>query len=167
MRFWEAGQALGAVASERLPTAACAERIFENNKRRPVISTKSAKDTGDSIREAIATLEARVDSIATALMGTEEFARTANAASNVQLRLQKGMNAHMARQLALFNMPSREDIAALGERMMTIDDRLVRIEDMLRQMTPPAGAKAGSPPRTKKPRAKSKSAGDKKSKKTS
>jgi len=90
-------------------------------------------------------------------MGTDEFARTANAASNVHLRLQKGMNSHMARQLALFNMPSREDIEALGERMMTMDDRLVRIEDMLRQMgTNQASAKTNRPPRTKKPRSKTK-----------
>ena len=89
-------------------------------------------------------------------MGTEEFARTANAASNVQLRLQKGMNNHMARQLAMFNMPSREDIAALGERMMTIDDRLVRIEEMLRHIVPieARGKSASGPPRTKKPRTK-------------
>ena len=92
-------------------------------------------------------------------MGTEEFAKTANVASNVQMRLQKGVNNHMARQLALFNMPSREDITALGERMMTIDDRLVRIESMLQRMAPQAAPdKAARPPRTKKPRAKTKKA---------
>lgn len=90
-------------------------------------------------------------------MGTDEFARTANIASNLQLRLKKGMNDHMSRQLALFNMPSREDISSIGERLMTMDDRLIRIENMLLRMAPPdPSARAGRPPRTKKPVKKSK-----------
>ncbi len=89
-------------------------------------------------------------------MGTEEFARTANIANTMHLRVQKGMSDHMARQLAMFNMPSREDINALGERMMMMDDRLVRIEEALRRLTPPESvvSTAGKPPRTKKPRTK-------------
>ncbi|MEO1656973.1 MAG: hypothetical protein AAFR65_04570 [Pseudomonadota bacterium] len=85
-------------------------------------------------------------------METEEFSKTANAASSVQMRMRKGMNTHMARQLALFNMPSREDMTALAERVMTMDERLVRIEAMLQRMVPDAAApRSGQPPRTKKP----------------
>ena len=121
------------------------------------ITSRGAKDTADSRRDAIAALEARVDTIVTTLMGTEEFAKTANAATNMQMRMQKGMNAHMARQLMMFNMPSRDDITALGERIMSVDDRLVRIEEMLLRMAPEEPAsKAARPPRTKKPRAKKK-----------
>ncbi len=117
------------------------------------MSSQNAKNTADNIREAIATLEERVDTITTALMSTEEFAKTANVASNVQLRMKQGMNAHMARQLSMFNMPSREDITALGERIMTMDDRLVRIEEMLRQISPETKpAMKTRTPRTKKPR---------------
>lgn len=117
------------------------------------MATKGARNTADSIRDAIATLEERVDGITTAFLGTEEFAKTANVASTVQLRMKQGVNNHMARQLALFNMPSREDITAIGERMMTIDERLVRIEDLLRQMAPEKKKTTTSrTPRTKKPR---------------
>lgn len=85
-------------------------------------------------------------------METEEFSKTANAASSVQMRVRKGMNSHMARQLALFNMPSREDMTALAERVMTMDERLVRIEAMLQRMAPEASAqRTARPPRTKKP----------------
>ena len=62
----------------------------------------------------------------------------------------------MARQLAMFNMPSREDVEQLGERLLTMDDRLVRIEEMLKRLD--AGtveaARKPMPPRTKKPAAK-------------
>jgi hypothetical protein len=111
-------------------------------------------DPADAIRSAIAKLEERVDEVATALMGTEEFAGAANAASNLQLRLKKGMSDHMARQLALFNMPSRQDIAAIGERLMGIDERLGRVEAVLSRMAPPDARPRSGPPRTRKPKSK-------------
>lgn len=114
------------------------------------------------MRGAISRLEERVDSLATSLMGTEEFAGAANLAANLQLRAQKGMSDHMVRQLAFFNMPSREDIASIGERLISMDDRLVRIETILARMAGPAAAPgANRPPRTKKPPKKDE-AGDKK-----
>ena len=65
----------------------------------------------------------------------------------------------MGRQLELYNMPSREDITALGERIMEMETRLIRIEDMLQQALPtPQSEKRSGPPRTKKPAAKKKSA---------
>lgn len=120
------------------------------------ISGKPITDPSDAIRGAIAKLEERVDSIATTLLGTEEFASAANMASNLQLRAQKGMNDHMSRQLAFFNMPSREDISSLGERLASMDDRLVRIEQMLSRLAGPQASMSGGsgPPRTKKPPAK-------------
>lgn len=86
-------------------------------------------------------------------MGTEEFAGAANFASNLQMRMQKGVSDHMSRQLAWFNMPSREDITSIGERLISIDDRLVRVESMLARLAPPEkkAPAAGKPPRTKKP----------------
>lgn len=115
------------------------------------IKRQAAKDPADPIRAAIAELEGRIDAIGTALMGTEEFARTANAASNLQLRLKKTMSDHMGRQLALFNMPSREDISAIGDRLMSIEERLLRVEGMLSRMAPREAPDASRPPRTKRP----------------
>ncbi len=130
--------------------------------------TRKAKEPSESASEAIASLEERVDAIATAVMGTEEFAKTANLAANLQLRMQKGMAGHMARQLALFNMPSRDDLTALAERVMTMDERLVRIEELLARLVIAGdgvsnvagngamanGAAAPRPARTRKPKPK-------------
>ena len=89
-------------------------------------------------------------------MGTNEFAGAANAASQIQLRMKKGVSDHMGRQLALFNMPSREDISSIGERLMTMDERLIRIETLLARLAPPAVPPAGRPARTRKPVKKAK-----------
>ncbi|MEM9170238.1 MAG: hypothetical protein AAGC56_11355 [Pseudomonadota bacterium] len=116
------------------------------------MAKEAGRQAGDGVREAIAQLEQRIDALATALMGTEEFAKTANAASNLQLRVQQGLSGHMARQLALFNMPSREDVASIGSRLMVIDERLERIEERLKAAAPEtAPARPAGPPRTRKP----------------
>ncbi len=120
-----------------------------------VITGENASESRDGLREAIATLEKEFNAISTALLGTEEFARTAMLISNVRTQLQKALGNHMARQLERLNMPSRDDIAALGERMMSIDDRLIRVEEILRQVHATETAPLSNrPPRTKKPGAR-------------
>jgi hypothetical protein len=51
--------------------------------------------------------------------------------------MQKGVADHMSRQLAWFNMPSRGDVAAIGERLMVMENRLARIEAVLSRLAPP------------------------------
>lgn len=114
----------------------------------------SGKGGSDPIQRAIAALESRVDEIGTAVFGTDMFARGANVATAMTTQMRKGMSDHMARQLSFYNMPSREDVAAIGERLMAMDERMVRIEAMLEELMPKSGPAAASPPRTKKPPAK-------------
>ena len=76
--------------------------------------------------------------------------------ANLRLQLGSLMQEHMSRQLARLNMPSRDDIAALGKRMMEVDERLIRIEDKLQNMEPRNEMRDQSqtrkrPPRTKRP----------------
>ncbi len=121
------------------------------------------------MNKAVNDLEAKVDQIATALFATDEFARAANTANSLSLRLQKGIRGQMARRMAMLNVPSGDDVAALGARLMIMDERLVRIEEMLgRLMQPDAGAKPVGPPRTKRPpsRAEAQAAPDKPKKPT-
>lgn len=90
--------------------------------------------------------------IGTALLGTEEFAGVATAASTLRARAQKGLNDHWGRQLAFFNMPSREDIAAIGDRLMSMDERLARMERTLARLAGPEATPARpGPARTRKP----------------
>ncbi|MBY0422627.1 MAG: hypothetical protein K2Q06_10005 [Parvularculaceae bacterium] len=70
----------------------------------------------------------------------------------MRARAQKGLNDHWARQLAFFNMPSREDIEAIGDRLMSMDARLARMEEALARLAGPAAKPVRSgPARTKKP----------------
>jgi hypothetical protein len=85
------------------------------------------------------------------LMGSEQFSGAMGKASTVPLQLQKLTGEFMAKYLATLNLPSREDIVALGERLSAIEDKLHRLTVALDAK--PA-APLVSPPRTRKPPAK-------------
>lgn len=125
--------------------------------------SSSSKDPADALRKAIADLEQRIEGMSRELFSTDQFAKTANVSNDLTNRFRKGFSDHMGQRLSFYNMPSRDDITALGERMMEIEDRLVRIENMLMRALPPAsGAGRSGPPRTKQPPSKAKPATKKK-----
>jgi predicted nucleic acid-binding Zn-ribbon protein len=99
--------------------------------------------------------ERAVDKFSNEVMGTDEFSRSMNQMQKMQLDMQRVFGEAMARQLANFNMPSRDDILELSENIRELDRRVARIEGMIRQLQPAGGNEAPvrrkSPPRTKQP----------------
>ena len=82
------------------------------------------------------------------LMGTQQFGAAMGQASALPLQIQKQTGEFMAKYLAALNLPSRDDIAALGERLRLL-------EQAVTQLVPAAGAAAAPmPPRTRKPATK-------------
>lgn len=110
-------------------------------------------------------MESRFEAMSKEFFGSDQFSRGANTANDISNRVKKGFSDHMGSQLAMYNMPSREDISAIGERIMEVENRLARIENMLMEALPssPQATRTG-PPRTKKPPAKAKAATKSKSK---
>lgn len=113
-------------------------------------------DPMDSIRNALGDLETRFDEMAKAVFGTEAFAKASGKATEFGARAQKQMTDQMSRNLEFFNMPSRSDVTAIGERLMSMEDRLIRIETALEKLVPTGGKPATGPKRTRKPPARSK-----------
>ncbi len=113
-----------------------------------------SKDPMDTIRKAMGDLETRFDEMSKAIFGTDAFARSSGAATELGAKVQKGLSDQMSKNLEFFNMPSRADVTAIGERLMTMDDRLVRIEEILSRIAPPADRPASGPKRTRKSPAK-------------
>ncbi|MBD2843056.1 hypothetical protein [Erythrobacter rubeus] len=111
-------------------------------------------DPMDAIRKAIGDLETRFDDMAKAVFGTDAFARATGTATEIGVKAQKQMADQMSRNLEFFNMPSREDVTAIGERLMTIDERLIRIEAAIEKLVPPDPGPATGPKRTRKPPAR-------------
>ncbi|MBV7265392.1 hypothetical protein [Erythrobacter ani] len=111
-------------------------------------------DPMDAMRKAMGDLESRFDEMAKAVFGTDAFAKASGTATELGVKAQKQMADQMSRNLEFFNMPSREDVTAIGQRLMTIDDRLIRIEAALEKLAPPDDKPATGPKRTRKPPAK-------------
>ncbi|MEH6558292.1 MAG: hypothetical protein V7708_10870 [Oceanicoccus sp.] len=102
--------------------------------------------------------ERAVDKFSNQLMGTSEFSQSMNLMQNMQLEYQRAFGEQMAKQLANFNMPSRDDILELSEVIRDMDRRMARVETSLNKLEKGqdggAKKKSTSPPRTKRPPAK-------------
>jgi hypothetical protein len=72
---------------------------------------------------------------------------------DLYLNVQKNMNEVMGRYLQTINVPTRNDILALGERLSQIEDRLSSIENGLRAaaVATAKSAPASAAPEVKKP----------------
>jgi len=92
----------------------------------------------------------------TALMKDETVAKTMGQDFNAALHRQQMFAEVIGQMLAKLNLPSRDDVLALGERMGRIEDGLAAVQASLSQLAAGAAGKAAlpasaRPPRTRKP----------------
>ncbi len=99
-------------------------------------------------RDMLDKMERQFNEAGNKVMGQEQFSAAMNKASTVPLAMQKAIADGMAKYLASLNLPSREDIVALGERMSALEQEIRRMADAV---APPAVRPAETPPRTRKP----------------
>jgi len=77
---------------------------------------------------------------------------------NAALYGQQALAKSMAGPMAMMNLPTREELTALGERFGRLEDAVARIEAALVQMSSAAGFGAPKPARTRKTPRKTKAA---------
>lgn len=83
-----------------------------------------------------------------------EFAQGMQGAAAFSMQVQQAVHEGMTKVLAATNIPSREDIAALGTRVGAIEAQLARIEAAIGAT--PSRACAPKPKRTRQPPARTK-----------
>ena len=83
------------------------------------------------------------------VMGQEQFSAVVNKASVLPLAMQKALGEAMAKYFAALNLPSRDDIIALGERLGAVEQELRRLAEAV---APAPAASVVTPPRTRKPK---------------
>jgi hypothetical protein len=112
-----------------------------------------APDPGSFFREMLGQWEGVANQLGSELMKSGEFARTVHGATSASLKAQELAKDAMGRALSAANMPSREDIVAVGERMSAMEERLSRIESLLIKLAghDVARVERPRPARTKKP----------------
>lgn len=106
-------------------------------------------------QKMVGDMEKGFNSFATKAMETPEFSQAMNRAGGAAAGAQKQFGELMEKYLLSMNLPSREQMTGIAERLQSIEGQLGEIRSMLSQMSvSPGDAKidaAPRPPRTKRP----------------
>jgi hypothetical protein len=106
-------------------------------------------------QKMVGEMEKGFNSFATKAMETPEFSQAMNRAGGVAAGAQKQFGDLMERYLLSMNLPSREQMTGIAERLQSIEGQLGEIKSMLSQMSANSGAQQPGavprPPRTKRP----------------
>jgi hypothetical protein len=107
-------------------------------------------------QKMVGEMEKGFNSFANQAMSAPEFSQAVNPAGGVAAGAQKQLGELMEKYLVSMNLPSREQVIGLAERLQSIEGQIGEIKSMLSQMAASSGASQGSdtalrPPRTKRP----------------
>lgn len=95
-------------------------------------------------REWLAQSERQFNALFSEAMNSEPFARTLGGYMEMNAAFQRLVGEGMQRYLSFINVPSRSDVLGLGDALRLIEDRLARVEDLLRIATGTVEAPAGA-----------------------
>jgi hypothetical protein len=148
MRHPDSGLTLACATSVAKPARALHCRLrtpsFQRAGRGETMADSGFGQLGELYREMLNQWERTVNELGGQALKSGEFSGTMNKATSVSLKLHQAMGESMAKGLAALNLPSRDDIVALGEQLRVIDERLLRLEAAL-------GTKAADPARPRPP----------------
>jgi hypothetical protein len=106
-------------------------------------------------QQMVGEMEKGFNSFATKAMETPEFSQAVNRAGGAAAGAQKQFGDLMEKYLLSMNLPSREQMTGIAERLQSIEGQLGEIKSMLSQMSAASSASpidaTPRPPRTKRP----------------
>jgi hypothetical protein len=107
-------------------------------------------------QKMVGEMEKGFNSFANQAMSSPEFSQAVNRAGGVAAGAQKQLGDLMEKYLVSMNLPSRDQVTGLAERLQSIEGQIGEIKSMLSQMAASSGISQGSdtalrPPRTRRP----------------
>lgn len=115
------------------------------------MTVEPPKDPFSMFRDLVGQWEKMTNEYGAKAFATPEAAQAMQGATAFSLQVQQAVHEAMTKVLAAANMPSRDDFAALGERVARMEAQLSRIEAALGAVPVRDTPK---PQRTKKPPSK-------------
>jgi hypothetical protein len=102
-------------------------------------------------REMVTQWESAANEWGTRISSTPEATQAMAAGTAMSIKAREAMHEGMAKALDAANMPSKADVAALGERLLAIESTLARIEakfggSALTAAAPPKVKRTRTPP---------------------
>lgn len=107
-------------------------------------------------QKMVGEMEKGFNSFANQAMSSPEFSQAMNRAGGVAAGAQKQLGELMEKYLVTMNLPSREQVTGLAERLQSVEAQIGEIKAMLSRMAANSGMTQGfdstpRPPRTKRP----------------
>ncbi|WP_375161899.1 hypothetical protein [Bradyrhizobium sp. RDT46] len=107
-------------------------------------------------QKMVGEMEKGFNSFANQAMSSPEFSQAMNRAGGVAAGAQKQLGELMEKYLVSMNLPSREQVTGLAERLQSVEAQIGEIKTMLSRMAANSGITQGfdstpRPPRTKRP----------------
>ena len=118
-----------------------------------------ASDPFSAWREWVNDSERQLNSFFNQLMGSDRYSQFLGRLTDMQIGMQKNTNEALTRFFTSLNLPTRDDLMALNERLGAVEERLQAIAATLGGPTgsgadvPGDGVATPRPPRTKRPSA--------------
>ena len=116
--------------------------------------TDKINDPAALWQKMIGEMEKGFNSFATKAMESPEFSQAMNRAGGAAAGAQKQFGDLMEKYLLSMNLPSREQMTGIAERLQSIEGQLGEIRSMLNQMSAGNASQSGvapRPPRTRRP----------------
>lgn len=118
--------------------------------------TKDINDPVAMWQKMVGEMEKGFNTFANQAMSSPEFSQAMNRAGGVAAGAQKQLGELMEKYLVSMNLPSREQVTGLAERLQAMESQIGEIKSMLSQMAASSGVPHGAdtavrPPRTKRP----------------
>jgi hypothetical protein len=107
-------------------------------------------------QKMVGEMEKGFNSFANQAMSSPEFSQAMNRAGGVAAGAQKQLGELMEKYLVTMNLPSREQVTGLAERLQSVEAQIGEIKAMLSRMAANSGItqdfdSTPRPPRTKRP----------------
>lgn len=95
--------------------------------------------------------ETSVNKFANDAMGSEEFSGAMNKITSATSGAKQAFEQAMQRYLATMNLPSRQDLSAIGERLQAIEGQLYHLTQLVERLPAKDGVSEAAPPQAQKP----------------
>lgn len=115
------------------------------------MTDKNPADPFGVFRDMVNQWEKAANEFGGKVAGSSEFAQSMQGATAMSLQIQQAVHEGMTKVLAATNIPSRDDLAALGERVGSMEAQLARIEAALGAPATASATAKPKPKRTKQP----------------
>lgn len=110
------------------------------------------KDPAALWREMLGQWEQGMNAMATQVMSSDDFGRDMGRVMGASLRMQKSSQEMLGRYFDALNLPTKDDLRALGERMQVMEEQLGRVLDAVEAMGGTPQRKPGAAPGVRRTR---------------